>query len=192
MRLADIAHVFLGRAPTRDPGQGAIGPYVPVQLLTMRDVGLRLSSRDLIETVGLGAPPDPERLLRAGDIVVTSRGRLRAAVAEREHEGVLVGPNLILVRLYRALPPHVLAAYLRHPVVEEELLAETSGTGTPGLSLDVLKNLVVRDMSEARAGVLAELVEQTEAYRRDLDEGVRRLAEAATESVFRCLHGHAS
>jgi len=185
MQLAEIAHVYLGRAPARDGG--GVGPFVPVPLLTMRDVGVRIAPRDQIETVGLGAPPDPDRLLRTGDIAVTSRGRLRAAVAEREHEGVLVGHNLILVRLHQSLPPYVLAAYLRHPVVEEELLSETSSAGTPGLSLDNLRNLNLQNISEGRADLLAELVEQTEAYRRELEEGVRRLAEAATESVFRSL-----
>lgn len=185
MRLLDIADVFLGRAP---PRQDAGDPGAAVQVLTMRDVNVAIAPRDQIEMVSLAGRPDPDRLLRPGDIVVTSRGRLRAAVAEREHEGLLVGHNLMLVRLRGAMPPQVLAAYLRHPIVEEGLLSEMPGAGTPGLSLDALRNLEVGEVSPARAGLLAELVEETEAYRRELEEGARRLAQAATESVFRSLY----
>ena len=185
MRLVDIADVFLGRAP---PRAAAGEPQVDVQVLTMRDVGVAIVPRDLIETVGLAASPDSDRLLRAGDVAVTSRGRLRAGVANIEHEGVLVGHNMMLIRLRNTLPPQVLAAFLRHPFVEEELLTEMSGAGTPGLSLEALRNLEIKAVSGSCADLLAELVEQTEAYRLELEEGARRLARAATESVFRSLH----
>lgn len=179
--LIDIAEVFSGRPPRRaETGEAT----TRVPLLTMRDVGVRISPRPALDEAEVTGDPDPNRRLQLGDVVVTSRGRIRAAVAQEEHEGVLVGPNLMFVRILTDFPATLLAAYLRHPEIEARLLGDTGGTGTPGLSLDTLRNLSLRAVTAPRASSLSALVEEAENYRLQVEAGARLLSEAVAEAVY--------
>lgn len=181
VKLAEIADVFSGRPPQRVV-EGEATANVPV--LSMRDVGQRITPLEDLDLTPVGGEPDPTRRLQAGDVVVTSRGRVRAAVAGEEHAGMLVGPNLMIVRLRDSMPPALLAAYLRHPIVEARLLEDISGTGTPGFSMDTLRSLPLRRVSSDRAVALAALVEETDQYRQEVEAGARQLGEATAETVF--------
>lgn len=179
--LVEIAEVFSGRPPRRAE---ADEPTTRAPVLTMRDVGLRISPRAVLEEAEVTGDPDPNRRLQVGDVVVTSRGRIRAAVAQEEHEGVLVGPNLMFVRIFTDFPAALLAAYLRHPEIEARLLGDTGGTGTPGLSLETLRNMSLRALTVPRASSLSALVEEAENYRLEVEAGARLLSEAAAEAVY--------
>lgn len=181
MRLSEIAEVFSGRPPQKvEDGE----PSEQVPILAMRDVGVRITGRDHLETVPVGGQPDPKRRIRPGDVVVTSRGRVRAAVAREEHDGVLLGPNLMLVRPMIDYPPSVLAAYIRHPAIEARLLEDTMTSGTPGFSMESLRSLELTPLPPDRAERLAELVEETDTYVREVQAGANRLTAAAIETVF--------
>lgn len=181
VKLSEIADVFSGRPPQRAV---AGEPTANVPVLSMRDVGQRITPRDELELTPVGGEPDPTRRLQTGDVVITSRGRVRAAVAGEEHAGILVGPNLMIVRLQGSMPPALLAAYLRHPIIGARLLEDISGTGTPGFSMDTLRSLPLRDISTDRAVALAALVEETDQYRQEVEAGARQLGEATAETVF--------
>lgn len=181
MRLSEIAEVFSGRPPQKVE-DGEASEQVPI--LAMRDVGVRIMGRDHLETVPVGGQPDPKRRIRPGDVVVTSRGRVRAAVAREEHDGVLLGPNLMLVRPMVDYPSSVLAAYIRHPAIEARLLEDTMTSGTPGFSMESLRSLELTPLPPGRAERLAELVEETDTYVREVQAGANRLTAAAIETVF--------
>lgn len=154
----------------------------------MRDVGVRIAPRTVLDTVVVGGQPDPRRRLQPGDVLVTSRGRVRAAVAQSEHAGVLVGPNLMLVRPTGRYPASLLAAFLRHPAIEARLLELTATSGTPGFTMDDIRSLELGKVTSDRARKLARLVEETDAYVRDIQAGAGRLNAAAVETVFAHLH----
>lgn len=154
----------------------------------MRDVGVRIAPRAVLDTAVVGGQPDPRRRLAPGDVLVTSRGRVRAAVAQSEHAGVLVGPNLMLVRPMGGYPSALLAAFLRHPAIEARLLELTATSGTPGFTMDDIKSLELGEVSSERARKLAQLMEETDAYVRDIQAGAGRLNAAAVETVFAYLH----
>jgi hypothetical protein len=187
MRLADIADVFSGRPISRLRGDEVLFPR---RVLALRDVTTRVARIDSLEEVEAPLGSETERLsLRSGDIVVTSRGRVRAAVSEAEHEGVLVGPNLVVVRLnHSGLPPELLAAYLRHPEVERELLAQMPGTGTPGFTVEGLKSLEVQMPVAPAAQDLSELVSHVENYYSHLIKGAMLTRSAVLEVVYDTLN----
>ncbi|WP_295225059.1 restriction endonuclease subunit S [uncultured Brevundimonas sp.] len=181
MLLSEIAEVFSGRPPQK-VDEGAATTEIPI--VAMRDVGVRIAPRDVLETVEVGGDPDPKRRLQAGDILVTSRGRVRAAVAKDEHVDVLVGPNLMLIRPIGGYPSSLLAAFLRHPAIEARLLDLTATSGTPGFTMDDIRSLELEPVTAERAKQLAELVEETDAYVREIQVGAGRLNAAAVEAVF--------
>jgi hypothetical protein len=98
----------------------------------------------------------------------------------------------VLVRIHGDFPAALLAAYLRHPVIEERLLADIGGAGTAGFSLDALRTLTLRRPPGSQAAALAELVEETDAFRAEVEEVARRLSGAAAETIFEQLSCPAS
>lgn len=126
-----------------------------------------------------------ERLSVArGDIILTSRGRLRVAVASSEHSGALVGANLVVIRLSTEYPPGLLAAYLRHPVIEERLFSEFASSATPGFSVEALKQLEVRLLPPEVALRFARLMERVDDYHEDVVRAASLFRGAVLESIF--------
>jgi hypothetical protein len=181
MRIAEIADVFSGRAPTKPQDDD---PAARLPMLALRDIGVRITPRDRLELVETAKIVDTDRLLMPGDVVVTSRGRVRAAVAEGEHAGTLVGPNLVWIRLRTELPPALLAAYLRHPEVERELFAEMVGTATSGFSVDGLRQLEVIEIPAGDAATMTELVSAVDEYHDEVVEAVRLLKQGVSEYIY--------
>lgn len=187
MQLGDLAHIFAGRAVKRaEDGH-------PVALVGLRDIGRRIAPRSDLEEVKIVDEAESSRLtLLANDVVVTSRGaNVRAAVAQEDHEGALVGPNLIVVRLKgEDLPPDLVAAYLRHPLVSAQLLREFAGATTPGFTIDSLKRLPVQLTNAVCSQMLAELVRRVDDYSEYHLKAVQLHQAAAEEAVFEHLGPH--
>lgn len=181
VKLAEIAEIFLGRPPAK-VDEGATTATAPI--VALRDVASRITPRDRLEEVEVSGDPDPQRRLRRGDIVVTARGRIRSAVAEAQHEQALLGPNLLLVRLRESIPPEVVAAYIRHPLVAPSLLSDQGVSATASLAVDALRSLELAQLDVDCAEALAELVRETEDYRDEIEEGLVRLTEATAAAVF--------
>ena len=138
MTLGDAAaRIFSGRMTSKlRPGADSL-PVIGV-----RDVGERIAQLDQLELVEGVDGTDAERLsIQAGDVVITSRGALRSAVAELEHEGALAGVNTVVLRPIEPSTSIVLAAYLRHPTVVEHLLSDFAGSKIPGFSIETLRAL---------------------------------------------------
>jgi type I restriction enzyme S subunit len=177
--------MFSGRALPRG---GPDDPLLPV--LGLKDVGIELTPVDQLERTAVPAGQAAERLsLRAGDVVVTSRtARVRAAVAEETHRGVLVGPNLIVVRPGERISGTLVAALLRHPVVQDQLLAEFASRTPPGFTVERLGRLRIAIPPVSEQAALAELVAVTEAHALAVSESVQLRQAATYELVHRRLH----
>ncbi len=180
-RLVDFAEVYLGRAPAKT---GPDDAKVAVPMLALRDVGSRITVRSELENVDATASLEGVRLAQSGDVVVTARGRLRAAIIEPQHEGVAIGPNLILIRVRDGLPPALVVAFLRHPEVERRLVVETAGTSTPGISIEALRQLEMRIPPAETWAEAAELVDAVEAYHDEIVESARLMKQGVSEWVF--------
>lgn len=153
-------------------------------MLSLRDVGARIAPRDQLEEAHVPAASEVLRLAEAGDIVMTARGRLRAAVVEQQHAGVAVGPNLILLRLKDGFPAPLMLAYLRHPEIEQRLMMETAGTATPGISVEGLRQLEAQLPPPATWADATALVESVEAYHDEILESARLLKQGVSEWLF--------
>lgn len=183
MQLGDLATtVFSGRPLTRLRAEDS-DELAPV--VSLRDVTTRLPSRTELESVPVRMSGDTARLtIKPGDVVVTARGSsVRAAVATEEHLGALPGANLIVLRP-RNTSPHLLAAYLRHPVVQAHLLQEFAGSSTLGFTVETLRQLEVRDLPAAEAGLLAQMSEAVEQYALHTERAAELRRRATTEAVF--------
>lgn len=162
MRLGDaVEAIFSGRVLSRGGDGGK-----PVPVLGLKDIGVELAPRAGLETVSVANGFDAGRLsLHEGDVVVTSRTtKVRAAVAGPDHRGVLVGPNLIVVRPSELLSGQLIAAYLRHPSVQAELLSEFASKTPPGFSVGGLGRLEIAIPTYEHQSALAELVHAAEEH----------------------------
>lgn len=159
------------------------------RILALRDVSRVLAPLELLEEVEAPDSREVDRLaVRPGDIVATARGaRIRTAVATSEHAGVLVGPNLVLVRLISPIPPTLIAAYLRHPAIEADLQSDFAGVGTPGFSVERLRQLPIELIPEVISADLVELTDLTEMRLERVVEAAQLQRDAVTELVFRHL-----
>lgn len=138
LTLADAAdRIFAGRMTSRlKPGLDDF------PIIGVRDVGDSIGRVNQLEVAQGLSGADAQRVsVQAGDIVVTSRGAVRAAVVEAEHEGAIAGVNTVVVRPRSSSSSTVLAAYLRHPRTIETLLRDFSGSTVPGFSIETLRAL---------------------------------------------------
>lgn len=181
MLLVEIADVFLGRAP---PKPRAGGTALRAPILALRDVGARIAPREALEEVDLDSDFPALRPTEVGDIVLTARGRPRAALVTDRSAGVLVGANLMLIRITNGLPPPLLLNYLRHPEVERRLLTETAGTSTPGVSAEALRHLQVVMPPRRLWEEAAHLVEAVDRYHDTVVEAVGLFKESVSEWVY--------
>lgn len=100
------------------------------------------------------------------------------------HEGVVVGLNLILLRVKDQFPPSLLLAFLRHPQVEQRLIMESAGTATAGISVEVLRQLPIRLPPPSIWGDAAELVVNVDAYHDEMVEAARLFRQGVSEWLF--------
>jgi hypothetical protein len=187
MYLGEIAQIFSGRPVRRVPDGDA---WRSARVVGLRDVGRRISPAAEIEEVQVAETDDVARsALQVGDIVVTARGaNVRAAVATSDHEGLLAGPNLIVVRLGGGAPPEMIAAYLRHPEVSARLLRDFVGTSTGGITIESLRRVELAMTDSDCAARLSELVQRIDAYAEYQRRVIDLRQTAADEAIFGHLH----
>lgn len=158
--LADA--IFSGRPTSRirlDPSAA------PSLLVSARDVGLVLSPPEALDKIEAAADPSLDAArLQPGDVVITARGSLRAAVAGLEHRDAIPGPNLIVVRPRPEIPGAVIAAYLRLPSVQARLQAAAYGTATVHFGVEDVKKLTMKLPPADDLKGLAETVALTDRY----------------------------
>lgn len=166
MTLADnplgelVESIFSGRAATRlKPGSDELA------IVNMRDVGTAIAPRNQLEVARSVSAHDASRvLLREGDIIVTNRGSVRAAVVSSENIDDVAGANTVVVRLLPGIPPNVIAAFLRHPRIAGLLMKEFSGSTTAGFSVEGLKSLRISLPDTEALAALSAMADAAEKY----------------------------
>lgn len=178
--------LYAGRHPQRlSRGSGRIRERL---IVNQRDVALRIADADRLETMEIAESPEVDRLaLQEGDLVLTSRGALRVAVAGPEHVGAIPGANLIVVRLPAELKPSLLAAYLSDPRIEAALLREFAGSVTPGFSVEAIRRMEVQLPTREEQDQLDELVSVTDDYEQALLRAIEIRQTISQELVFRAF-----
>lgn len=140
--LGDFSTIFTGVIASRlASAEGA--PDYPV--INAKDISQKLPPPENLDRLAVSQRSVLNRFgLRPGDVVLTARGvTIRAGVARNEHDGVLAGANLIVVRPNRQLQSQVLATWLQHPRVQDTLLEARTGAGTPGFTVTQLAGLKI-------------------------------------------------
>lgn len=160
-KLGELAEaVFSGRAATRLK-QGAD----ELTVVNMRDVSTVIAPDSQLEIASNVSALDAAKvMLRAGDILVTNRGSVRAAVVGPENANNVAGANTVVVRLGPGIPPNVVAAFLRHSRIAGLLTKEFSGSTTPGFSVDGLKALQICLPETAALEQMSAMMDAAEQY----------------------------
>jgi hypothetical protein len=184
--LAELAtDIFSGKGASRLK-TGARG--AEKLLVSIKDIETSIAPRSDLEVVRVAPGPDVERLcLHTGDVVITARGAVRAAVVREEQAGALAGANLVVVRLQPEIEPDVIAAYLRHPRVEQELLADFVGSVTPGFSVSGLRKLPIALPSRSDLSAMNEMVRRADQYHDAMLQAAEARRAIALELVQRAL-----
>lgn len=182
--LGEVAvAIYAGRHPQRLPGRSA--PLRRRPIVNQRDVAARIAAPDLLETADVPDSPEVEKLaLKAGDLVLTSRGALRVAVAGAEHAGAIPGVNLIVLRPPDGLEPTLLAAFMSDSRIETILFREFAGSVTPGFSVEAVRRLRIQLPDAAGQERLSELVGSTQEYEQAVLQAVHIRRTVAQELVF--------
>lgn len=155
-----VESISSGRAASRlKPGSDSLS------IVNMRDVGTAIAPRDQLEVAHSVSAHDASRvLLREGDVIVTNRGSVRAAVVGSENVDDVAGANTVVVRLRPGIPPNVIAAFLRHPRIARLLMKEFSGSTTAGFSVEGLKSLRICLPDTDALAALSAMVDAAEQY----------------------------
>lgn len=185
MQLGELAdQIIVGRSLRGLATDGASRP-----VLNLRDVTRVLAPMDNLDTA-LATAAEIERLqLEPGDVVVTARGNIRAAVVSGYQAGTLLGANLIAIRLRNSLSPHLLAAFLRHPTTIATLTADFAGTTTAGFTVDSLRRLPIQNQP-ANPDKFADLIRYVDLYTTRQARALQLYEQAADEAAFQCLAPH--
>ncbi|WP_148291195.1 hypothetical protein [Methylobacterium sp. B1] len=178
--------IFSGRSVSRI--KSAPGG-VPVRLLAPRDVGFVLADLEALESMEVDHAASDLASVRiaAGDVVVTSRGPARAAVAREEHAGAIATANLVVLRVGEPSLRHVIAAYLRAPSTARRLQARSIGTATIGFGTQDIKDLEIDLPGSGDLAALDELVSLTDRYVAAAQNGITARMEFAQQLVTRSL-----
>jgi hypothetical protein len=179
-----VGLIFAGRQAPRGDGGGLDQP-----ILGLKDVGSSLTPVDDLELASIPPGLDPNRTrLQVGDVVVTARtAKIRAVVVPATHQGVFVGPNLVVIRPTERLSAEVIAAYLRHPSIQNQLLAEFASRTPPGFSVNGISRLELVLPSRRQQRLLRELVIGAEVYAAAATEAAQLRLDTAYEVVTRRL-----
>lgn len=162
MTLAHLSQdIFAGKPVARfQAGQNSVA------VINVRDVDGTLTPRDKLEThENVDLSSLKKISVEPGDVIMTTRGAIRVAVALPEHSGAIPGANIAVIRLRAGIiPPSVVATYLRHPNVISELLREFAGSNTAGFSIAGLSRLKLTNPDSAMLQMLEKIVEATDRY----------------------------
>lgn len=180
--LGEIADLFAGKPITRlTPGS------ISAVLLGVRNIGDHLTTTGELEHVKVDACEIERFGLNPGDLVASVRGSFRVALANPSHVGAIAGGNTAVIRLRENLPPHVVAAYLRHPAVTGRLTSAFVGSTVPGISLDALRQTPLRLPKREVLIQLSGLVESADRYHDAVSTAARARNALAAECVLRAL-----
>jgi hypothetical protein len=159
------------------------------RVVEVRNVGLVLSPASHLSNLPLPNAIEVDRCrLAPGDVVITARGsEVRAAIATKEHEEAVLGPNLFAVRPGPALLPEVLAAFLRHQQTQARLLEKRLGSATPGFTLSQLATLPIEVPPLATQQVLASVVALADAYRLAVTQAAVHRQSVAADLVLEIM-----
>ena len=179
--LREVATIIAGTDLKRLRGPGAREEF-PV--ITLKDVGRSLSPLDTLSRVEASRSEIVRYRVQTGDIIVNTRGMdIRAAVAQDTHAGVAIGPNLVAIRPEGIIEPVLIAAFLREPLTQAQLLRHTAGASTPGFTIKTLGALSIRIPSLERQRMLVSFIAAADAHRQALMAAVHLRERACADLI---------
>jgi len=140
MNLGDLAEIQMGYPFRSRLEHDPQGDVAVIQMKDIDDGNLLHTKEATRVTLPKGKA---HHLLRAGDLLLRSRGRSNGAalVAQGIERAVLSAP-MLLIRPHNVLPDY-LCWYLNAPATQAQLAAQSEGTSVRMISAEALKTLEV-------------------------------------------------
>jgi restriction endonuclease S subunit len=140
------------------------------------------------EIKGEEAPSRARRLLKEGDVIVSSvEGSLeKVALVDKEHDGCLASTGFFQFRLLDMLP-EVLLVLSKTIVLQSQLKKKCSGTILTAVPKESLRDIIIPILPLSTQQKIASLVQQSHEARRKakelLEEAKREVEEAIEEEI---------
>lgn len=134
------------------------------------------------EVTGKEAPSRAKRLLKAGDVIVSSIGGSldKVALVDKENEGSLASSGFFQLRSKEILP-EVLLVLAKSMILKMQLEKQVSGTILAAIPNETLKNIIVPILSQETQKKIADLVKKSHEARKKskelLEEAKRKVEE---------------
>src|SRR5262245_14821506 len=126
---AVVGTVFTGINPKRYP-TGAGRPFSTINVKDLQQ-GAIVDMQALQKTELPDTSQTDRFRVRSGDVLLAARGALKVAQVGVEHEGCIVGPNIIVIRPGTQLDGALVFAFLQHPDTQFVLAQKSVGTTVP-------------------------------------------------------------
>jgi len=138
------------------------------------------------EVLGQEAPSRARRILKSGDVIVSSvQGSLeKVALVSREQDGFLASTGFFQFRS-KVILPEVLLVLARSPILQMQLEKQCTGTILTAVSKEGIKNIIIPILGKSTQEEIADLVHQSHEARKKAKE----LLEKAKREVEELIEG---
>jgi restriction endonuclease S subunit len=118
------------------------------------------------EVLGQEAPSRAKRLLKTGDVIVSSlQGSLaKVALVNREQDGFLASTGFFQFRSKEILP-EVLLVFAKSPILQMQLEKQCAGTILTAVPKEGIKNIIIPALSKPLQQKIADVVRQSHEAR---------------------------
>jgi len=182
---AVVGTVFTGINPKRYP-TGAAREFRTINVKDLQQGAI--AEINALQKTELPDTSQTDRFkVRTGDVLVAARGASKVAQVGAEHEGCIVGPNIIVIRPGPQLDGALLFAFLQHPDTQLTLAQKSVGTTVPTLTVKTVSEISLAIPSPEEQKILSRIVTLAENQMTT----IRRAAESrrllAQELVIRAM-----
>ncbi len=138
------------------------------------------------EVLGQEAPSRARRILKSGDVIVSSvQGSLeKVALVSREQDGFLASTGFFQFRS-KVILPEVLLVLARSPILQMQLEKQCTGTILTAVSKEGIKNIIIPILGKSTQEEIADLVHQSHEARKKAKELLEKAKREVEEFIER-------
>ncbi len=136
------------------------------------------------EVLGQEAPSRAKRLLKTGDVIVSSvQGSLgKVALVDREQDGLLASTGFFQFRSKEILP-EVLLVLAKSPILQMQLEKQCAGTILTAVPKEAIKNIIIPILPKTTQQKIADLVSRSHQARKKAKELLEKAKREVEEFV---------
>lgn len=126
-------------------------------------------------------------VIRQGDLIITTVGQFKAAVAGQNIDGFLLGDNLIGITLSDKIKPNLLAAYLNSDKGQKLLHSYATGTIMKNLSEKTLFDIPIPIPPEEKQDNVDQYIQLSNKFVELLEKEIKLQSEIKNTMILKML-----